>query len=247
MASPEDALDTLDAPGNRRVVVWQGRTFPLPDPASMTWREVVETLEDPARLVGHLPALRGVGAWRWVAVHEAWVQSFALGEPRSARRLCYVMSRHGTAIEADFARWYPGTSAAALWRDREWGRLMTLVDHLPANTHYHAALSQDEEHARMLVEAETQSKKDGTWREPSKHPSMTSWSPEVAAITAVTDAVNHLAYVFGKANGGSGNPPKPLPRPTSVMEKVRLRTRAAAHAILVRRMLPHQFEDDDQT
>ena len=248
MASPEDALDALDAVSRRPAVVWQGSTYVLPDPASIPWREVVTILENPNALVGRAPkGLRGIGMWRWALVRDAWAAAFDIGNAQQARRLCYVMSRYPTAVEADFARFRPGINPHDLWRARRWRELLSLIDHLPQNTHYHHAVSQDEDHARMLIEAEKAAKARGDEPPPSG-PSMATWSPEVAILTTLVDAVKENTYTTVKVatDKGGGAPPKPMPRPSSVLEKVRLRMRAQAHDILVRRMLPHQFTDDDQ-
>lgn len=212
----------------------------------MSWREVVEALEEPTRLAVHMPALRGIGQWRWALVQRAWSETYDLGSPQQARRLCYVLAKHGTAVEADFARWYPGSSARDMWLQRRWRALMSLIDHLPPNTHYHAALSQDEEHAKMLIEAEDAAKKAG--KPLDRGPSVATWSPEVGVLTSILDALRENTYVTKAVatDKGGGKPPKPAPRPTNVLERVRLRMKQQRHDILVRRMLPHKFQDDDQ-
>lgn len=248
MASPEDALDTLDAAAGAATAVWQGDTYALPDPASIPWREVVDILEQPAALVGHLPpGLQHLAMYRLAALRDHWVAAHDIGSSQQARRLCYVLSKHSSAIEADFGRWYPGVAPYDLWRARQWRRLLNLIDHLPQHTYYHAAVAMDEEHARMIVEAERAAKARGEEPPTSAGPSMATWSPEVDKLVMLLDAVKENTYVTAKAasDKGIGSPPKPHPRPTSVLEKVRLRMRAQAHDILVRRMLPHKFEDTD--
>jgi hypothetical protein len=246
MASPEDALDLLDATGASPVVVWQGTRHALPDPASMTWREVVDSLEQPHLLVGHMPALHGLTVWQRAEVQRAWVRVYDLGNPQGARRLAFLVGKHFAAIEADFARWYPDRDAGLLWRQRRWRLLLSLIDHLPPNTHYHAALSMDEDHAKMVIEAEEAARKRGEMPD-KKSPSVATWSPEVGVLTSILDALRENTYVTKAVatDKGGGRPPKPAPRPTSVTESVRFKMKQKAHDILKRRMLPHLYSEDD--
>jgi hypothetical protein len=164
-------------------------------------------------------------------------------EPGKRARLTYVIGKYRSALEADFATVYPGLDLGGLWRSRNCRKLLNLIDHLPQNTWYHQAISEDVEHAMMLIKAREEAEKRGIDPPPSG-PALRSWSPEVDIMTRVLDAVNNVAYVTGKASGGKGKPPKPAPRPPSAMERAKLRLRAERHAILVRRMLPHLADDD---
>ena len=133
----------------------------------------------------------------------------------------------------------------ALWRSRRWRKLLNLIDHLPQNTWFHQAVSEDVDHAVMLLKAQKEARRRGIEPPPSG-PSMRSWSPEVDALTKVLDAVNNLSYITAAANGGGkAKKPKVAPRPPTAMERAKLRLRQEEHAILVRRMLPHQYGNDE--
>lgn len=165
-------------------------------------------------------------------------------QPGKRARLTYVLGKYASQIEADFAREYPQHNVGTLWRSRRWRFLLNLIDHLPQNTWYHAAVSTDVDHAVMLLKAQEEAKRKGAAGPPSG-PSMRSWSPEVDVGHKILDAVNGVGYAVAKSNGGNVKPPKPAPRPPTAMETARLRYRNEKHAILVRRMLPHQYRDDD--
>lgn len=140
---------------------------------------------------------------------------------------------------------YPGIDFGALWRSRRWRKLLNLIDHLPQNTWYHQMVSEDVDHAVMLIKAQEEAKRRGHAPPPSG-PAMRSWSPEVDALTKVLDAVNNLTFVTAKAGGSkTTKQPKPAPRPETAMERAKLRLRAERHAILRARMLPHIYGDDE--
>jgi hypothetical protein len=133
-----------------------------------------------------------------------------------------------------------------LWRSRQWRKLLNLIDHLPQDTWYHQMISEDIEHAMMILRAQKRAKERGDRVEPPKGPQVKTWSPEVDALTRVLDAVNNVAYVTAKGAGSKSiKPPRPALRPQTAMERAKLRLRQEEHDILVRRMLPHQFPADD--
>lgn len=165
-------------------------------------------------------------------------------QPGKRSRLIYLLRKYSQALEADFAAVYPQEDVGRLWRSRHWRKLLNLIDHLPQNTWYHQAISTDIDHAVMLLEAQEAAKKRGD-EPPPAGPALRSWSPEVDMLARVLDATNQVAFVIGKANGAKGKAPKPAQRPPTAMETAKLRFRQKRHDILVRRMLPHQFQDDE--
>jgi len=139
---------------------------------------------------------------------------------------------------------YPGTDPYTLWRTRAWRKLLNLIDHLPQNTWYHAAVSMDVEHAMMVLEAQERAERLGQ-PGPPKGPGLQTWSPEVAELVGLRDDVRNQTAVIVKSNGGNAREPKPLPRPATANETARLRKRMRDHDILRRRMLPHLYADDE--
>lgn len=89
----------------------------------------------------------------------------------------------------------------------------------------------------MLAEA-MQSAPKGEYRPP-----MSTWSPEVAMLADLIDAVNGVRGVLIAANRKQGTPPpdiKPYPRPGTMLEKVRREQRQRRHEELVARVLPNR-------
>jgi hypothetical protein len=131
-----------------------------------------------------------------------------------------------------------------MWRAREWGDLLNLIDHLPQNSHYYAKLMHDEGHAKAVVawrEAHRDDEKD-------KSPGWQSWSPEVDAITKVLDELVMLRYTLVGVNGGKTPPFKPALRPSSVIEEIQKRAeydrKQAIFRMLQSKLTPWEVEGD---
>jgi hypothetical protein len=104
-------------------------------------------------------------------------------------------------------------------------------------------VSTDVDHAMMLLEAQERAKEAGV--KPPSGPSMATYSPVVERLDRVIDAVNAGAHKVAMSNGGKGEAPKPQPRPQNAMEIARFRLRQKRHDMIVRRMLPHLYEDSE--
>lgn len=75
---------------------------------------------------------------------------------------------------------------------------------------------------------------------------MSTWSPEVAMLADLIDAVNALKAVTISANSAKGAKKpdlKPYPRPGTMLEKVRREQRRKAHEDLVARVLPKREQE----
>ena len=124
-----------------------------------------------------------------------------------------------------------------LWRQRRWTLLLDLIDRLPRDTYYWQVITQDPEHAEMMVKAQERAEREGTAKA-SPAPPMSSWSPVVDAVTTLTDRVNSLIYVTRASNGDKQvKPPKPLPRPETALPRIRNRRRQEQHNKLADRLL----------
>lgn len=146
------------------------------------------------------------------------------------------MGRFARELEADFARLYPQHSLTGLWQARRWRYLLLLIDHMPQDTYYHQAISLDPDHAKMIVEARKRSKSEGEKWAPPMH----SWSGEVEAMTKILDAVRGLQHTLVAVNsekGKSPKPPKPFPRPRTILEKMEYEDRRERHESLANRIL----------
>lgn len=166
--------------------------------------------------------------------------------PGKSSRLTYILARYWQPIEADFARVYPGTDPGALWRSREWRKLLNLIDHLPQNTWYQAAVSEDVEHQEMLLDAREAAEKNGTPHDGPPSPSLAIWSPEVDKLAELIDVSRAVYAATVKAGGGKPKDPQPVPRPKSAMESAKLRRRKREHDALVSRLVPSRAQPDDE-
>lgn len=89
----------------------------------------------------------------------------------------------------------------------------------------------------MLVEAQERAEREGK-SDKSSAPPMSGWSAEVEAITTLTDKVSNLLYVTRVANGDKQvQQPKPMPRPTTALPKIRHQKRQEQHEKLAARLL----------
>ncbi|HEX7050128.1 MAG TPA: hypothetical protein VF188_08015 [Longimicrobiales bacterium] len=113
---------------------------------------------------------------------------------------------------------------------------MDFLEHLPSTAAYHAALAQDEELAREVVESGDESAAR------PRPPDLTEWGPDVQVLAEVRDLLASLLVVTVRANGGKPPKPKPYPRPETALQRVKRRTRVLRHSELVRRVLPGRSE-----
>lgn len=127
------------------------------------------------------------------------------------------MTRYGRQIEYDLQREL-GVDAQKLWRKRKWRKLLSHIDMLPQATQTRQAMLADPEHIAMILEAQ---EKYGL---KASGPPMSEYTPEAARLDGVIDAIHALSYITAKANGAKGGqPPRPQPRPTSIIDDERHR------------------------
>lgn len=75
-------------------------------------------------------------------------------------------------------------------------------------------------------------------------PPMSMWSMEADLLATLIDevrALKHLTVAVNSPKGKQPNPPKPFPRPRTVMASARVASRAARHRALAARVLPHKY------
>lgn len=219
----------------------QGMLIPLVDPRTQHYQWVLMALG-----LGHVPGTpEDIPEWQRALVFERWAAAWDLPDYGNAKRLAYLVDKYRSEIAYDL-QVTASVELGDLWRGRRWGFLLDLIDHLPAHSWYSASVSMDEEHAKMMAEAMAARRASGD--EPQTHgPSLTSWTPEVAAITSVLDAVNGVQHAIVAVNSPKGKAPeapKPAPRPVTPLERALKRVefdrRKQAHESLVARVLPHK-------
>ena len=222
-----------------------GEVHHPPSPVDLPILEILTILEQ-----GYLPGTPYMSGWKSRALFERWCVHYDLPPLHSLQRLTVLVERYRAEIEVDLQALYR-LDLTAMWQAREFRRLLNFVDHLPANTWYHEAVVNDPDHVRQLVEAEEHRKDqagdEGDGKPPS--PPLHSWSPEVAKLTEVLDAVRDVSWKVEAVQSEKGKAPKhppPAPRPSSPLDAARKQMaherRLKKHKRLAARILPHKYD-----
>lgn len=216
-----------------------GYTIPLPDPREQHYQWVLAALH-----LKHVPWTPGeIPDWQRALVFERWRAAWELPDFSSARRLAYLVDKYRAPITSDLTTFGNGLDLGQLWRARKWQRLLDVIDRLPAHSWYASNVSMDPEHAQMMAEHIQRQRSSGNAETEPTGPSLTTWTPEVAALTNVLDAVRGVqhAVIAVQAGNKAGDPPKPAPRPVTPFEQAlklaQHRDRKAKHESLVARMV----------
>lgn len=245
----ENLLLVEAAHGGPFVFKHRGETYRLPSPVDMPFQYVLSQLQrrEPPRPSDRMPAKGTMPKWKHDLLFEQWAAHYDLPDFKSAQRLAYLIDHYREAIVYDLYHFCSGTDLGELWRSRRWRTALDLIDRLPAHSWYSAAVSNDEDHARMLAESLIARKELDDESSSDKGPPLTSWTPEVAKLTEVVDAVSAVHHAIIAVNSEKGkvpDPPKPSPRPTTPLERAMKRAnyevRKERHEALARRMLPHK-------
>lgn len=235
-----DVLDWLEREGRGSFVYRMDdatATLAL-EPAHLSPEQLLEALTGPlvwAEWVGWPPT-----SWAALAgAHAAWTAWAGLPEPGNAARLGYLMGRYAAAVEADFARTYPGVDPWALWQSRRWRRLLNLIDHLPSGSAYAAATTTDEEYVEMLAAAGV--------RRSTGPPPAEGWTAEIAMLALLVDHMQVVANTIVSANLKEGaTAPKFVahPRPRSAWDAVEREQRQVKHRRVVALFAPEGRGED---
>lgn len=238
-----DTLSSIEA-GSDRPLTYRhnGEVWTLPHPVDMSIQRIILALD--ARVLSEFPV--DLKVWKSDRLFALWAARHDLPDHANARRLMYLVDHYRSEIEFDLA-YHLRQDLTTLFRARKWRHLLNLIDHLPRNSWYIEAVSNDEEHAEMVAKAMAERKDN---EDEAYHPPIRYWSQESALLADVLDAVRNLGYVTRAANGDkAAQPPPPSPRPTSLLERAmgeaRLRAKKAKHEALVARVLPHKAAKTD--
>lgn len=148
-----------------------------------------------------------------------------------SRRLIFLLSRYGHAIEADLAE--RGWDLARLWQRRRIRFLLNLIDHLPRTSHFTEAVAQDDdlaEHNRHLI-GEAGPRK----------PPVSEFGPAEELLAAIYDELAALRVTLLAVNGGKPREPKPWPRPETARERLRRRNGQADFLDIIAKAAPHDL------
>ncbi|GAA4845476.1 hypothetical protein GCM10023201_40910 [Actinomycetospora corticicola] len=129
---------------------------------------------------------------------------------------------YGEAIETDlFDR---GSDLLDWFRGRRpWPQLLRLMQRLPPESHYKAALLDDEELAEERIAAE---QADGERRSSKSKPPLVGETQERALLRSIAGAlprIEHAVYAVNAPKGKAGRPPTGLPSPETAEDRVRSR------------------------
>lgn len=115
--------------------------------------------------------------------------------------------------------------------ERPWAQLLRLVEHLPRESHYKAALADDEDLARRYL--------DQVGDEAStSEPTFEGFDRHLEALYVVVDLLNALCVM----TAGNDDKPEPMPRPQPAIDRVRHDVAYERHIDLVRQLLPSTGE-----
>jgi len=226
------AVDALEAEaGGQFIYRWGGQDHTLVAPAELSWSQLVRVIRDPILFVLQLAEGHRLTIWQIERLRDDWMTHHGLGTPNSVERLAYLVEHYRDAIEYDLDT-LPGTrpSFVELWRTRQVRRLLNLIDHLPPNCHTNAAIANNDDHVKMMVEAGLK---------PAKGVSQVYYGSIEQRLDDIADALGALRDVTIAVNSAKGKrtpPTKPRPRPTSAFGRVRHQTRMAQHENLMGRL-----------
>lgn len=218
----------------------RGQVHTAPDPRDMPFQEILEAL-----YLGGIPPVRRAMTWRQRDhLLQQWMAHYDIPPLEDCQRLLYLVDHYRDHLEYDL--WtHCGADLGELFRERRWRFLLNLITHLPRHSHYSEAVSQDPEHTKLLAQAMAERGESGETEKTG--PPLHTWTPEVAAMHDVLDAVRRIPWAIFMAQGGkkaAGDPPGPVPRPVTALDReikrARNDDRQARHNALAARMLPHK-------
>lgn len=237
-------LDDIDAArGGRFRVIIDGERYQLDGPARLDWQQVLAHLDTGTAPIFDLVFEADLSLRQHQALGAAWARHFDLPPLSQCQRLAYLIDHYHDDLEYELQRIHRVDLDEA-WRARRWRRLLTLIDRLPRNTLYSAAVANDPEHVKLLAKemaaraAEARKDEDGP-----TGPSLSDWSPELDMLAHIADKLDRLIYttVQVATNGKSGEKPQPHPRPQTALARELRRAererRQAAHDQLAARLL----------
>lgn len=232
---PLDRIE--DERGGEFAFVHQGEEHELPSPLDLRWDVLASVLADERAFAALSDVLMTIPADMVRILRERWAVHHGLPDEANTHRLIYYMRRYPDAIEGDLMRLPGCPPLTELWQSRQWRRLLNAIDSLPRTSQMAAAVAGDEEHARMIAEAqERRSRAD----DKPYAPPLTQWSPEAEGLADVFDMLQNLLIVTIMANSGKGAQKpafKPHPRPLLASATIRHQVRQRRHDELARRLL----------
>ena len=213
-----------------------GASYTIPGPESLKIIQVLAIMEQE-----HIPGVPNMPERS--LVFRRWSAHYDLPDLRSLQRLVTLIERYRDQLEYDLQT-VTGVDLTTAWRERRFRFLLNMIDHLPSATWYYEAVMSDPDHIEAIVKAEREAPQGDDDEKPAGPPFHT-WSPELAAITDVLDAVRDVAHTVAQVQSEKKiKQPARAPRPTSPLQEARKAAQAARrlerHKALAKRLLPHK-------
>jgi len=237
-----DALALLDVERSERFVLSEAHTADLVPASELPWETVAAALDDPVTFMVLVAHSRPLPMFRVRLLQRSWAVQQGLVEGNQLQRLVWMLKTFHDEIEFDLLQ-RVGVDVGELWRARRWRLLLNLIDRLPRNTWTQQAMANHPEYAERVAESLAARRDKPDADEPWTLP-LIDYTPEVAALASVVDAVNALRAVTIAANSKAGVKPPvipPYPRPTTLVDtmvgKAQRQSRWTAHKNLADRLL----------
>lgn len=212
----------------------RGETHTLVDPTVLPFHFVAALLQLDA-----LPGLPNMKLWQRESVMRRWRAHYDLPDWPTTNRLLYLVDRYYDDLETDL-RIYSQVDLGQAWHERRWRFLVAAIDRLPGHSYYAEAVSQDEEHAKLLAA----SRVEGDAPSGPAAPPLRIWTPEVQLMTRIFDQMRRMEHTMVSLKVGSskaGKVPEGSPTPLSLVAKrAEHHMRMTKHKALAARMLPHK-------
>lgn len=109
---------------------------------------------------------------------------------------------------------------------------------LPQHSNTKAALANDDEFARMVLDGRDDSDLRASSSGNKAAVTLAEFTPEVAALYDVIDRLGDVCAGLVNLGGKKPRQQRPVPRPKSAFERVAIENRRTAHRSLVSRVLP---------
>lgn len=124
---------------------------------------------------------------------------------------------------------FPFSDFGALWRSRRWRLLLNLIDGLPPNSFYRAALMNDEDYIRAVLDFADENE--------DYSPPGELYSPTDGRLDQLIEELRALRAEAVMLKGGKPGKPKMQPRPKTAIEAVEAAKDNATYDWLVGELL----------
>jgi len=240
---PATELDDLDGecPDGPFAVQIAGRVVVFRPAAGPGWRDLMEALAWPPAFMelygpddpDHADAVWTLPVWQMRALLRGWRVHHGLSVSDADHlRLIGTLAKPAmrAAAERDL-REIHGLDLTREWRQRRWRRLLNLLDGVRRDSYLSEAISLDEEWAEETLKREDAKKEED--RRPRRR--LSEFSVEAELLSHVVDRVGELIQTVAATRGAKPRRVEPMPRPESVVHRMRHRRAHRQHKFTVAR------------